>query len=495
VNFRFVHFILGAATLLTGEAIAERGVDTSVVTNQPVPITQTYASPTPVAPSVTVVQPTPVLIPSIKDVPPMPPPSRPPPPPFLNAPSSESLARQALRTQPPVLKQPETAAAQLPVTTTIKSTVQLFVVDPSGSDANNGSGQAPWRTLQHAADKVRPGDTVVVRPGIYEAFHTVRGGEKLKPITFRAEGKVVVIPAAGEVSTNTTLAMDGRDNILVKESDYVVIEGFTVRYAARAGIAVLDSRGVVVKNNTSGPNGVWGIFTGFAPEVQIIGNKTFSSKEQHGIYVSNSRDPADNPEIRGNECWDNGASGIQLNGDCTCGGDGMIDGPVIEGNIIHDNDFKGFSLISIRGGRIQNNLIYNNGRKAGAGGIHLTDELGCGKASVTNVVANNTIVEPRIAGIRITDDAKHNILFNNIVISAQPIVDEVGDNQIDSSSNVTGDSGLGIFTNPTDGNYRLLPTSRATGKGRGEFAGHFAPAFNLEGKRRQATLGFDAGAY
>src|SRR5688572_19300018 len=38
-----------------------------------------------------------------------------------------------------------------------------YVSSAGGSDAAAGGGDAPWATLQRAANAVRPGDTVVVR--------------------------------------------------------------------------------------------------------------------------------------------------------------------------------------------------------------------------------------------------------------------------------------------------------------------------------------------
>src|SRR5262245_27414508 len=48
-----------------------------------------------------------------------------------------------------------------------------FVAPPSsgGSDSNPGSSAAPWATLQHAADRVTAGDTVIVRAGTYAGFN------------------------------------------------------------------------------------------------------------------------------------------------------------------------------------------------------------------------------------------------------------------------------------------------------------------------------------
>ena len=359
-------------------------------------------------------------------------------------------------------------------------------VAATGDDANDGTAAAPWATLQRAAEQVQPGDTVFVHDGTYAGFQIEQGGEAGQPVVFQAVGNDVVVNAVNPVF--------GRDNINVEGADYVVIDGFRVRDAERAGIRVVTARGVVVKNNIVGPNGKWGIFTGFAHEVEILDNVTFGSADEHGIYVSNSDGAADNPIIRGNISYDNNGSGLQLNGDCFAGGDGVIEGAVIENNIVWDNYAKGFSLISISGSVVQNNLIYDNGRTAGAGGIHLTDEPDCGLPTINTVVVNNTIVEPRITGIRTSDDAASNIIFNNLVVSAKPIVDEDGGNFIDDASNLTVSSVEGLFVDAAGGDYHLAEGSAALDIGVATYQAADAPTTDLDGNTRSQSE-WDVGAY
>ena len=362
-----------------------------------------------------------------------------------------------------------------------------YHVDPNGDDTHNGSASQPWATLQHAADTVQPGDSVLVRDGAYAGFQIETSGSAAQPIVFKATGANVVVNAVNPVR--------GDDNINVEGADYVVIEGFRVWDADRAGIRVVIARGVVVKNNVVGPNGKWGIFTGFAHEVQILDNETFGSADEHGIYVSNSDVVADNPVIRGNVSYDNNANGIQLNGDCYAGGDGIIKGAVIENNVVHDNGFKGFSLISIEASMVRNNVIYENGLNGGAGGIHLVDEPGCGLPTIDTDVGNNTIVEPRIAGIRANDGATNNVIFNNLIVSDRPIRDEVGGNHIDETSNLTVSSLEGLFVDAAGGDYHLASGTDAIDAGVGSFEGVEAPPHDRDGTVRPQGNGLDVGAY
>lgn len=62
-----------------------------------------------------------------------------------------------------------------------------FHVSPHGDDAADGSAAAPFRTVQRGAEAARPGDTVLVAPGIYrERVAPPRGGTEGAAITFRS---------------------------------------------------------------------------------------------------------------------------------------------------------------------------------------------------------------------------------------------------------------------------------------------------------------------
>src|SRR5215813_2412241 len=66
-----------------------------------------------------------------------------------------------------------------------------YVVATNGDDGNPGTQDQPWRTLQHAADSVGPGDTVSVRAGDYAGAYIENSGTSSQPIVFRAYGDEV----------------------------------------------------------------------------------------------------------------------------------------------------------------------------------------------------------------------------------------------------------------------------------------------------------------
>ncbi len=72
---------------------------------------------------------------------------------------------------------------------------RLYVDPVQGDDAATGDQDAPWRTLQHALRQLRPGDTLVLRGGVYyEQTALVRSGTAESPITIEsAPGELAIL--------------------------------------------------------------------------------------------------------------------------------------------------------------------------------------------------------------------------------------------------------------------------------------------------------------
>src|SRR6185369_2011236 len=123
---------------------------------------------------------------------------------------------------------------------------------PTGSDANAGTEQAPFATIQKAADVAVAGDTIVVTAGTYAGAKFSHSGTVTAPIVVTARaGAIVATP--GAQNTNG-------DNLWVRDASFVTIEGFEVKNAPRAGIAVQgepddgEVHGVVIRGNNSHDN-------------------------------------------------------------------------------------------------------------------------------------------------------------------------------------------------------------------------------------------------
>lgn len=289
---------------------------------------------------------------------------------------------------------------------------------PAGNDGNPGSAAAPWATLQHAANTIGPGDTVIVRAGQYAAFEVEIAASQALPVVFRA--------APGELVELVTDLPGRLVGVNIENSSWITIEGFRANNRGIAGFRAALSEHVTFRGNVAQGNGVWGIFTGCCDDVVIEGNLTSGSCEEHGIYVSNS---GDRPILRGNVVFDNNANGIHMNGDLSsdCGtdtdNDGVIEQAVVEGNLIYDNGHgectppgggSGVNGDGLQDSVIRNNVIWD----AHHSGISLYQIDGGAPANGNRVLGNtvHAATDGRWA-VNIMDGAQGTVLRDNILYS------------------------------------------------------------------------------
>ncbi|MBD3278347.1 MAG: hypothetical protein GF388_08610 [Candidatus Aegiribacteria sp.] len=284
---------------------------------------------------------------------------------------------------------------------------ETYFVAEYGDDSWPGTtSDSAFATLQHAADIVISGDSVLTLDGYYAGFDLRQGGEENHPIVFSTTGSGACIDQENPVTP---------DGINLEGADWVTVEGYRLSSLPRNGIRVVLSDHVTVRNCVCENCYERGIFTGFSDWVVIEENVCSGSVDEHGIYHSNS---GDHPVIRYNQCHSNSGCGIHMNGDLSAGGDGIISDAVVEGNIIYENGTSGGSGINCDGvveSVIFNNLLYMNHSSGislymidGASGSHHVE------------VYNNTVVQPGDGrwGININSGSTDATLLNNIVLSA-----------------------------------------------------------------------------
>jgi hypothetical protein len=297
-----------------------------------------------------------------------------------------------------------TALVCLALLVAAPAAAETYYVDGRGSDDAAGTADQPWRTLQHAAGRVGAGDTVIARAGTYRGFDLRGSGEEGAPIRFLGEDGAIINLDNPETP----------DGVNIEDSSWVEIEGFTITNVSRAGIRAAECGAVTIRRNRIDAVGTWGIFTGFCDDLLIVDNVVSGAGRQHCIYVSNS---GDRPIIRGNQAFECRQSGIQLNGDASEGGDGMISGAVIEENVIHHSGEEGGAAINldgVTGALIRNNLLYENR----ANGISVFRIDGA-SPSTGNTIVNNTIVMPAKTrwAIHLWDASTETTIRNNILLS------------------------------------------------------------------------------
>jgi hypothetical protein len=235
-----------------------------------------------------------------------------------------------------------------------------FYVATSGHDTNAGTLAAPWRTIQKAGNTLVPGDTALVRGGIYAEAVTVNmsGNAAAGPVTFQNyPGETPVVDGAGLIVPEGNAGL-----FLITGRSHVTIQGFEIRNYQT------NSRSLV-------PAGIW--ISGAAHNINIISNRIHDiGNEYHqgstqgnafGLAVyGNTLTPITNLVIRGNELFNlrTGTSeSLVLNGN--------VANFEVSGNRIHDNynigiDFIGYertcpdaNLDRARQGVCRDNVVWN----------------------------------------------------------------------------------------------------------------------------------------
>jgi hypothetical protein len=283
-------------------------------------------------------------------------------------------------------------------------------VGPDGDDSNPGTAEAPWQTVQHAADTAEPGNTVCIHAGTYSAEEGgsavifSRSGTADAPITFAA--------APGE----TVTFQGGNESlVLAPGASHLRLIGFTVKDFRIWGVTLSgDNQDIVLSrlHITGGEASVRFTYgeTEGSPEEGPVSDivledsilhdcqyeavdctpgpcdrMTFRSLEIYGAgtapgaeYGGDGLSIARGQEILVEDSYihDNGGDGIDLN---SRDRDGNVPGILVRRNRVVRNHLQGIKLWA--GGRMENNLVWGEG----------IDPVSLGDYPGTYEVVNNTI--------------------------------------------------------------------------------------------------------
>jgi hypothetical protein len=351
---------------------------------------------------------------------------------------------------------PPTVASSAPSTT-------AFYVSPAGSDAANGRANAPWATIQHAADAARPGTIVHVAPGTYiGAIKTATSGTAAARITFLSDTKW----GARIIAPNS-------DSVWENRGDYVDIEGFDITGDGRLGILNLSSF------------------------VRIMGNHVHDipakCSSNGGAGIDNANYGASDNDIIGNLVHDIGATLA-----VKCGTVQGIYHSNLRGHIVNNIVYRAWAYgihlwHAPKDVIIANNLVFQNGEAGiliGAGDAP-GGAVASGMIVVNNMILNNpssswgngqAIVESGLTGT----DNKYikNLIWNN----KQGIVLQNGFGAVGT---ISADPQLVNYQADGSGNYHLSSSSPAIAAG--TLMG--VPRIDFDGRIRPTTTPPDIGPY
>lgn len=411
-----------------------------------------------------------------------------------------------------------------------------FFVSPAGSDSNPGTKARPWKTVQHAADRLLPGQTVFLRAGTYrERVLPARSGTAGRYITYAAyPGEAPVIDGA-----TVTLPDDLAGLFEIAGRGYIRVSGLRIVNARpnkdNAGIMVIRSHDVVVERNrtsntTSSGVGVWGSRNvvvsanditracsgGYQESLTVAGTDGFDvvgnvvhDTAKEGICL---KDGSRNGKARGNtvhhvravgiytDAWDKATSGIEISANTVhdTGSDGIalasemggrLSSVRVVNNVVYDAAFVGIAVTTngdsehhpIAGAQILNNTAWSNGGSWG-GGIAVANPDATGVVVRNNIVSDNRSFQLVLGG----DVPAANAVFDHNLVDGYR--GDAEDGEIYGAAHVEGDP---LFVNAPGRNFRLRKGSPAID--RGSAAG--APKTDFEGRARPRGAGYDIGAF
>jgi hypothetical protein len=127
----------------------------------------------------------------------------------------------------------------------------IYYVSPSGNNANSGTSESPWATPGYASRQLKPGDTLIVRPGTYSL--SVYDDDIILPTSGTPTAWITIQGQSGtlprlEGSANLICAID------ISRSSYIRIQNLEITSAAgkiiRDGIAGMehDINGVLLED-------------------------------------------------------------------------------------------------------------------------------------------------------------------------------------------------------------------------------------------------------
>lgn len=399
----------------------------------------------------------------------------------------------------------------------------------NGNDNNNGSINAPLKTIEKASKIANPGDIVYIRAGIY----------KDKNINIRTSG----LP--GKYITYTTLPNEKHKAIIdsrtfrILQASYIKVSNIRVQntkdFKNAVGIYIEGpGTNVTVEDcytyNTFGSGiAAWGVRFGNSDprnfrnlfNIKINNNKVEKACNKGYNECITLAKGVVNFEVTNNEVFNggnpiNGGEGIDIKGGCDNGivafnkthgltrrgiyldGIGSIQNgnkPAVKnvevyGNVSYDNDGHGIAIMTegqgdVHGIKVYNNLLYNNKEDDGI----MIFKHPAGSGNIYDVdIYNNTIVGNKRHGVLVSFPGAYDIrVYNNILYK------NGGQNYRNTGGDATEFNNLiGInpnFVNESASNYRLKSQSPAIN------AGTATDAANVDITGATRTGNPDIGAY
>jgi hypothetical protein len=315
-----------------------------------------------------------------------------------------------------------------------------FYVSPNGNDSNNGSYTSPWLTIQHAANTVTAGATVIVEAGTYhESVLFATSGTSSAPIVFNGQG-TAIIDGTG-VACCTTPSFETGSNFLCCNTqglftvgsssgvNYLTIEGFTLENYKTANKNYVPA-GILIAGSGTGIN----ILNNTVKNIQTSAGKDGNA---YGIGVFGTSITPLSVTVSGNT-----VTGCRTGQSETTTYNGNVQNFVVSNNTIFDNDNIGIDAIGFEGvgpigydrasyGEISGNTVYDISaiHNPGEGNQYDADGLYCDGCEYV-VFERNTVyrcdLNMEAASENNGHDSSYVTIRNNVFYDANTVGISIG---------------------------------------------------------------------
>lgn len=284
-----------------------------------------------------------------------------------------------------------------------------YYVATNGNDYARGNEKHPWRTIQHAVNKLKPGNTLYLRAGMYEGSVQIsHSGIQDKPIT--------VTSYPGEDVTIT----GGNQPAIVGDADYWIIDSldltseykWTVRLNSsywqvsnndiKGGVYIWGNNNVVINNEIIGtPHAEIGVMDDGA--TSYLNRYLFNRIHDFRIRGIWSQWFTHNNLFEGNQVYNiTGEDGICIDLD---GATSVEYNHTIRGNTVYNCSQTGIELENSYDSLVENNLIFNTGLE----GIQIISYLGCVPGGANNEFGS---ADGDCRGDALNTTVQQNIIYN-----------------------------------------------------------------------------------
>jgi hypothetical protein len=367
---------------------------------------------------------------------------------------------------------------------------RTYYVAPTGSDTSAGTASAPFATIQHAADLVNPGDTVIVADGTYSRstgpiVNLTRGGNATSWVWFKAQHKWGAKLDA--LTNNNSEGFKFLDGI-----GFVRIEGFEV---------------LNLKNLSGGSTSAVDVYDG-GHDIQVVGNHfhdigrqcSSSSIGLDAMFVNQYNVTIDGNVIHDIGRFSPGENGCSVTNTNYQNHDHAI--YASDGRSTPTSTSTTMNLV------IRNNVFYNLHH---GWGVHVYPNATSGISILANTfafanpyqqghiilaaptsnatIANNIFYQPNTAAIRLYTSSYSNVTIASNLTTVSKVTDVAPPAGVTLTNDRTSTDPL-LFA-PASYDFHLLAPSPAIDTGETLTS----VAVDADGCSRPRGAGYDIGAY